>query len=217
MPVRQIFPRRGSAVGKFPSLKMQRMIAFESLLERDFIYLLDQDAEVAWFEEQPVRIAYQDEAKLLHYTPDFHLVECGKHVLVECKPTRFVASDENRPKFAAAQAWCASQGWEFRLVTEQQVRGGCRLANVKLLTQYARQPPDPGLCSQIYACLQAAPARVSIQEVAQRILPAHPGLVNQALLYLGYHHRIELPLEEALLSPETEVFLLVRQPKEGVR
>ena len=75
MPVRNVSNRGGNAIGRFPSLKMQRMIAFESLLERDFIYLLDYDAAVTWFEEQPLTIEYQHEGKLRHYTPDFHLVE----------------------------------------------------------------------------------------------------------------------------------------------
>jgi len=53
MPVRNVSNRGGSVIGRFPSIKMERMIAFESLLERDFIYLLDYDARVEWFEEQP--------------------------------------------------------------------------------------------------------------------------------------------------------------------
>jgi hypothetical protein len=86
MPVRKVSNRGGNAVGRFPSTKMGRMIAFESLLERDFIYLIDYDSAVEWFEEQPLSIEYLHESKLLHYTPDFHLLESGQHVLVECKP-----------------------------------------------------------------------------------------------------------------------------------
>ena len=39
MPVRKVPRHRGSTVGQFPSMKMKRMIAFESFLERDFVYL----------------------------------------------------------------------------------------------------------------------------------------------------------------------------------
>ena len=72
MPVRKVSNRGGNIVGRFPSLKMGRMIAFESLLERDFIYLLDYDVRVEWFEEQPLTIEYQHDGQALHYTPDFH-------------------------------------------------------------------------------------------------------------------------------------------------
>lgn len=84
IPVRKVSNRGGNAIGRFPSTKMVRMIAFESLLERDFIYLLDYDPAVEWFEEQLLSIEYLHEGKLLHYTPDFHLLEDGQHVLVEC-------------------------------------------------------------------------------------------------------------------------------------
>jgi hypothetical protein len=30
-------------IGKFPSIKLNRMVGYESLIERDFIYLLDFD------------------------------------------------------------------------------------------------------------------------------------------------------------------------------
>jgi len=50
MPVRKVSNRGGNAICRFPSTKMRRMIALESLLERDFIYLLDYNADVEWFE-----------------------------------------------------------------------------------------------------------------------------------------------------------------------
>ena len=58
MPVRNVSNRGGNVIGKFPSIKMGRMVAFESLLERDFIYLLDHAEEVTWFEEQPLTIEF---------------------------------------------------------------------------------------------------------------------------------------------------------------
>jgi hypothetical protein len=70
MPVRKVSNRGGNIIGKFPSIKMRRMIAFESLLERDFIYLLDYDKDVEWFEEQPLTIEYQHEGKRRHCIPD---------------------------------------------------------------------------------------------------------------------------------------------------
>ena len=131
MPVRKVSNRGGNIIGKFPSIKMERMIAFESLIERDFIYFLDYEQEVEWFEEQPLTIEYRYEGQVLHYTPDFHLVERGQDVLVECKPEKFVDKEENRRKSAAALDWCEKHDWEYRVVTEQ-IRDGFRLQNIKL-------------------------------------------------------------------------------------
>jgi hypothetical protein len=166
MPVRKVSNRGGNAIGRFPSIKMGRMIAFESLLERDFIYLLDYDPEVEWFEEQPMKIEYEHETKQLYYTPDFHLFERGKHVLVECKPERFVETEENRRKFAMAGEWCRVSDWEFRLITDQQVRSGYRLQNVKLLAQYARQKISDEFRRRVHILLEGVSVTVAFGDLA---------------------------------------------------
>jgi len=58
MPVRKVSNHGGNVIGGFPSAKMERMIALESLLERNFIYLLEYAQSVEWFEEQPLSIEY---------------------------------------------------------------------------------------------------------------------------------------------------------------
>lgn len=47
-------------IGKFPSLKMNAVISWESQLERDYIYLLEIDPEVLSYGEQPFTISYTD-------------------------------------------------------------------------------------------------------------------------------------------------------------
>lgn len=217
MPVRKVSNRGGNAIGRFPSTKMGRMIAFESLLERDFIYLLDYDPDVEWFEEQPLSIEYVHETKLLRYTPDFHLLECGQHVLVECKPERFVETEENRRKFAVAREWGERQGWEFRVITDQQVRSGFRLQNVKLLAQYARQKVNRAIRSQIHAFLQEAQTVVSVNDLAHAISSTDSPAVITSIFYLAYHHEINLSLDDAPISEATTVSRFSRKQKEGAQ
>ncbi len=207
MPVRNVTNRGGNVIGRFPSLKMQRMIAFESLLERDFIYLLDYDAAVTWFEEQPLTIEYEHEGKLRHYTPDFHLVEDGQQVLVECKPDHFVNTTDNQRKFAVAQARCQACNWQFRIVTDADVRAGYRLHNVKLLTAYARLRLDPVLRCRLYATLQSLPSATAIQELAHALRPTGPETVTAGLLHLAYHGVVDLSLDGAPITPGTAVAL----------
>jgi hypothetical protein len=216
MPVRNVTNRGGNVIGRFPSLKMQRMIAFESLLERDLIYLLDYDANVTWFEEQPLTIEYPYEGKTLHYTPDFHLIEHDQHVLVECKPDHFVATADNQRKFAGAQAWCLACDWQFRIVTDAEVRAGYRLHNVKLLTAYARQRLDPGLRCQLYALLQSLPAATPIQDLARALRPTNPAAVMAAILHLAFHGVVDLALTCAPITLSTAVVLRHRARSEEV-
>ena len=216
MPVRNVTNRGGNVIGRFPSLKMQRMIAFESLLERDFIYLLDYDANVTWFEEQPLTIEYQHKGKTRHYTPDFHLIERDQHVLVECKPGNFVNTADNQRKFAVAQAWCQACDWQFRIVTDAEVRAGYRLHNVKLLTAYARLRLEPGLRCQLYALLQSLPAATSIQDLARALHPTDPTAVLADILHLAFHGVVDLPLACAPITLDTAVTLRHRVLAEEV-
>ena len=73
MPVRKVSGRGRNMIGHFPSLKLGRMVAFESLIEQDYLYVLDYETEVTWFEEQPLTIAYTWQEKPYEYTPDFHV------------------------------------------------------------------------------------------------------------------------------------------------
>jgi len=205
MPVRKVSSGGRNSIGRFPSLKMGRMIAFESLLERDFIYLLDYDARVEWFEEQPLTMEYQHDDQTLHYTPDFQVVGAGQQVVVECKPERFVETSDNQRKFAVARAWCAARDWEFRVVTDQQIRAGHRLTNIIRLTQYARLSLDPVLQHQIKAVLQDTTRPITLQALVQTIEAADSDRVMAGVLHLAFHHQVDLALDLAPLSGQTLV------------
>jgi hypothetical protein len=214
MPVRRVSNRGGNVIGHFPSIKMKRMVAFESLIERDYLYLLDYEPQVERFEEQPLTVEYQHDGKVLHYTPDFHLVETGRDVLVECKPLAFVDKDENQRKFVAARAWCANRGWTFRIVTDQDVRAGFRLENVKLLTRYARHIVEPGTRGRIYALLHSAQAAMAVDDLVRRIPCTDSASATAALLCMAFHHEIFIPLDDAPILGETRVCLPFAQPEE---
>ena len=211
MAVRKVSNRGGNVIGKFPSLKMRRMIAFESLLERDFIYLLEYDAQVTWYEEQPVTIEYQHVGKTKHYTPDFHLVEQGRDVLVECKPEKFADREETRRKATIARKWRAQHGWEFRIVVDNQVRAGFRLQNIKLLIQYARQKVNPVLKGRIYTVLQESGGQMQMSEIVRTIPVEQGARVENAILYMAFHHQVMVQLDTAPLSKETFICLAMEE------
>jgi hypothetical protein len=201
-------------MGYFPSIKLGRMIAFESLVERDYLYLLDYAPEVEWFEEQPLTIPYAYEDPLLHYTPDFHLIETGQDVLVECKPDALVDTEGNQRKFRVAQAWCAERDWQFRVVTDQQLRAGFRLRNIQMLTRYARYSVPPTTKGSLYARLCATRSAVPIQELVASMPNADSGAVTAAILCLAFHQELVLSVDDAPISGDTWVCLPSAQPKE---
>lgn len=128
--------------GLVPSMKNERSITYESLLERDYIYLLEFDDDVVSYLEQPLTIYYTDSNKSRRYTPDFLVVRKNKKQLVEVKPyekLQQILSDEKQSqKFYIADKYCANNEIdEFVIITEKDINS-CFLKNIKYLFAFSR-------------------------------------------------------------------------------
>jgi hypothetical protein len=197
----------GNFIGYFCSLKMDRMVCFESLLERDLIFLLDFDANVLSYEAQPFSLPVRSNGRRRSYTPDFLIYTKSGKLLVEVKPTQFVDKPGNRTKFRAADRLCESRAWKFQILTEKEIRRGCRLANVKKLTQYARLPVDLLLEAKILSTLGEAPVPLSIEKLLEILCGDKPGELVAAIYRLAFFHKVNLHLDEARLSIRSQVSL----------
>jgi hypothetical protein len=212
MPVRTPSSRGGTTIGWFASYKMRRSIAYESLLECDYLYLLDFADEVTAFEEQPLTVTYQHAGRTPRYTPDFRVNRGGHELLVECKPLALVGTDENRRKFAAGEAWAAEHGHQFQVVTEREIRRGCRVENVRFLTQFARYPVEPAVRARILEVLSNAHGPLILGQLADRgAVRERASALVPAILQFAYHHELIVPLDDARISGETAVWLPARQ------
>ena len=127
------------------------------------------------------------------------------HELVECKPTVFVNKTENQRKFAAAREWCQQQGWSFSIVTDQDLRKGCRLANIKLLTRYARFKLSPELLEQAQSHMREINRPIPLLEAGRCLAPEHPSQGMAALFHLAFYHRVGIDLDD---HPITEQDLI---------
>lgn len=163
MPVRVVPKNYRSLTGLVPNPRTQSMTAFESSLERDFLLLLDFDPNVEFFEEQPVKIIYDDaNGRRRTYTPDVLVryrndspqAEHTKPLLCEVKYRDDLRQHwaEYRPKFRAAGRYARQQGWRFRLVTERHVRTPY-LENVKFLRPYRTLPVNDSYRTQLLSTL----------------------------------------------------------------
>lgn len=207
MPVRKVSNHgRKNMIGKFPSLKMNRMVQFESSIEWDFIYLLDYVPAIAEFEDQPLVITYEHEGKQRTYTPDFLVVFTnGQHALIECKPEKFVEKEKNQRKAQAAQAWCTAKGWTFHVVTDTDLRSDHRVENVKLLTQHARHEIDVTTQENILDFLKSAPDDVVIADVMATLNPTNPTACILPILHMAYHHQVYIPLNATPITPQSQI------------
>jgi hypothetical protein len=183
-------------IGLFPSLKIGRMVAFESLIEQDYLYILDYEAAVTAFEEQPVSIDYLWEGNQHKYTPDFLVRRNEACELVECKPASLVPKEENQRKFSMAREWCQSKNWSFAVVTDLDLRSGHRLANIKLLTQYARLGITPETEKWVWRSLGVVNNPIPLQTGGRILYPHYPAQGISILLHLAFHHRIGISLDD---------------------
>ncbi len=154
MPVRRI-PRYGAQknIGKFSSVKTGRVAWYESLNERDFMYLLDFDSDVTYWQEQPLRIRFSHGGKTHWYTPDLEVHRGFRKQIVEVKSKQQVETGKWDFLFRTASSICEQEGYEYIVVTDEIVRMQPKLESVKKLWKYARTPVRPQhqiLCSEFF-------------------------------------------------------------------
>lgn len=138
MQVRKVVTRSGRGFrGYFPSKKLKRMVEWESILERDAIYLFEQSPGVISFQEQPALVHYELDGETKKYFPDFELVLSNDEIIhVEIKPKQKMESPVLTKKIAAIADAYARRGMKFRLLTDADIRQEPRLQNMKLLQQF---------------------------------------------------------------------------------
>jgi hypothetical protein len=190
----------GKNIGKFPSLKLGRIVWWESLLERDFIYLLEFDGAVLSYAEQPFRIRYTLNGKRHSYTPDFLVNRKNKRQIVEVKLRKKAGKEHYVILFRIIAAVCRNEGYEFVVATECDIRVQPRLDNIKLLWRYAKTPIHSHhhlLCREYF---KTASASISIRLADLISFFNSKGIGKDAVYAMLYRGLIwtdlKVPLEE---------------------
>lgn len=127
-------------IGRFFSAKMQVGVWYESLLERDYMYLLEIDPQVLSYSSQPLKITYTLDNKKRQYTPDFLVERHDSRQIVEIKPASQLKSASNSQKLPIIAQIFQQEGWEFVIITDAMIRREPLLSNIKLLYRYALIP-----------------------------------------------------------------------------
>lgn len=140
---------------------------FESSLERDLLLLVHWDHEVEWYQSQPIKIEYVDrQGKPRSYTPDLLVTyreikrpglpaRTRKPLLCEVKYREDLIKqhDQLMPKFRAARSYAKANGYEFRVLTEREIRTEY-LKSVQFLWAYRFAPFEPHHYEKLITVLQ---------------------------------------------------------------
>lgn len=78
-PVRTpgVYQRQRHMPGRWFSTTVGRFMEYESLLERDWMLLMDFDREVGWMCEQPLRLRYVKNDEPVSHVPDLLVWRAG--------------------------------------------------------------------------------------------------------------------------------------------
>ena len=135
---------RGEPVRSLPTYRGQRnypgllwtattlsLVGYESLLERDRLWLADFDPAVRWIASQPFWVSGLDGSANRRHVPDFMLESVDRtYTVVDVKPQALV----DEPAVADVLAWtgrlCAAKGWRYEVWSGDDP---VRLRNVRFL------------------------------------------------------------------------------------
>ena len=136
-PVRGFPSYRGQR--HFPGLywaaSTNRLVGFESWLERDHAILLDFDPQVRAFASQPFWLHWRDATtgRARTHAPDFFArLGDGSGLVIDCRPVDRV-DERSAVAFTATRQACELVGWRYRLVGEIDP---VRVVNLRWLAGY---------------------------------------------------------------------------------
>ncbi len=140
MRVPGVYQRQRHMPGRWFSTTAGRFLEYESLLERDWMLLMDFDREVEWICEQPLRLRYRMDDRPASHVPDLLVWRCGMPELCDVKSEERVQDPGFQAQVRATGQACAEAGIRYRVLSEpdQQL-----LVNARWLAGFRDPPPDP--------------------------------------------------------------------------
>lgn len=130
-------------INKFFSVKVSTQpicIVCESILEKDYMYLLEIDPDVVFFRGQYPQLKYTLDGKPHTYTPDVLIQRKSKdrEQVVEVKSASKVSSEKNASLFQIVAPIYQKLGYGFLIITDELIQLQPKLNNIKLLHRYSR-------------------------------------------------------------------------------
>jgi hypothetical protein len=177
-----VYRRQRHMPGRWFSTTTGGFLEYESLLERDWMLLMDFDREVEWMCEQPLRLRYVKDGKPASHVPDLLVWRQLTPELCDVKSGERVEDPTFQAQVEATGLACAEAGIGYRVLSEPDRQ---LLANVRWLAGFRERPPDPdGERARMLA--RSATGSCTIAELmscAREPILARPVLMN--LLWAG--------------------------------
>lgn len=159
-----VTPSRMTVRGQFPSKKMQRMVAWESQLERRACYLFEFSPSISAFREQPRTFILPYKDKVKRYTPDFEVVYSNNSIqYYEVKPLKKL--QELKHYFAYISQFLERENYGFSVLTEEELINPAREKNLTLMRSYQTRLLDDHVIKSIHLLLASGVHSLILSDV----------------------------------------------------
>ena len=142
-PVRSpgVYQRQRHMPGRWFSTTAGRFLEYESLLERDWMLLMDFDREVEWICEQPLRLRTSRTAGGRAMCRICWCGAAGRRSLCDVKSEERLDDPVFRAQVGATGLACAEAGIGYRVLSEPDRQ---LLVNVRWLAGFRERPAGSG-------------------------------------------------------------------------
>jgi hypothetical protein len=130
---------RARPTGKFPSLKMKRMIEWESINELNAFRLLEANPKVLKYWEQPCVIHYEMDGESRRHYPDALVETRRSRDLVEVKEFADAQQPAIIKRTELLKLALPQLGYVYRLAIAEDLAREPRQTNIKTLLKHGRQ------------------------------------------------------------------------------
>jgi len=163
---------------------------YESLLECDALKVLLADPRFESIVPQPFEVTYLDGSRTRRHFPDIAADGPDASVVIEVKSDKKAADPEIRRREIIMRSVFAGYGRHYFVWPASAIRRQPRLANVRLLYNYAAIEPDPALvllASDIVSRVPGIPAGDLADRLGYIELPFVFSMLGRKLLDFDRH------------------------------
>lgn len=198
---------------KFSSYKNNDIMTVESFLEFNTCFHLEYDEKITSFCAQPEGYHYHYESKELPYTPDFKIMNVdGRSSVLEVKPSRKLQNCELLKRLIARKEAAKRLGYEFILVTENQVNASPKLFNLKLFHRYACFKEYEYMFDDILRLVKNNNL-TDVSSIAEKIHADNVGVVFASVVSLLASGQVKADIENEKLNYKSPLWLGVNNGK----
>jgi hypothetical protein len=200
---------------RLASDKLSQMVRCDSCLEKDFFIQLDFDPAVIAWRAHPFQISYLYKGRLRRYTPDALVlrrkVSGMVYQVVEVTSIYLLAKDEVARTLEVGERLCSDKGWEYRVVTEREIRSGHFLENIKRIRRYRSQRPPLQYHLAIRESLSSMGGQASIVDLADAVRSLNTDRIIPYIYWLLYNRELFADLQSPLTRGTLVRATLVRR------